>query len=697
MPPFMDPEGVNQAGRQSEALKSLSSEAERLFRAMAIANKEFRNLDAGAILMKQVAQFTELVGKGANRSSTEMKSLVASFGAVGIAGAGALGINEGIKGMAKALAYAGEQASIFANEFDTGPALRLQGELKDVTAEAGRLGLVGKEAIGQLFSAQRGPEIIGTMRSILQAEQNIKNASAAGLDITKATAHFEDMRGRFAAKTASAKSAIAAAEIEGRRSGAPQGATEMAKLAGGGNIAAKAIMSLGSSFKRLGEAEKLAAGPGAVQMGAGMSMISSVLGGLASKLVPLISMGSIYATIALSIIEVLDLTRRVGGKSGMALNMSGTQAAKGMETGWKDSLTRIRLASGLTLTQIGAMAGAFTSEVLPAAQDAMLSFGGTFRNNRDDIYAWTGALAGVAVQGKAFGMDYGKSIGIAVTATKAFGLSNSQLARDAFTHFAMGMQRARMSADDFASAIGDVVDLGKRWGDQSNIYESMGKMMGGLNINNVGQKLGLASAAMDLTKNLPKLVGMGTYAMGPGGSQAKMLQNIVNAANHAPGSKDMLGVANEALWGSFNQMGGAKLLGSKNINDRFQGSMMAATASGQEWIQTAALVDDKFSKALMEMSSGRYTKENMDVFKTMQEEMDETQKGINAISSQTGYLEVISKGVSEIVSVLASNLFTSPLVAMHFRHAPQSLVPPATDKNAESYEQGVISKSLTTK
>ena len=576
---------------------------------------------------------------------------------------------------------------------------------------------LGVKKIDQAAAAQTAAYMVSKnqtasirgMASEYQRLEGIIKSAAAAEEASKSLPKGERKPAREAAKAAGEEALKqqqnlkARFDRELRLGGTSMGRAELARTAGSSELGASKAVNTGSVLggllgrskliTDLGEAQVDAAaggkalGAGQLAASAGIEGLVSAMGAIAPALTTAASGVALFGSVFKFVLQTLDEGRMIGGKSMQALALNSKDAFNEMSLTGGGAAEAIRAASGLTITDIGMMGGAFQNDLIPAAQAAMMTFN-TWDRAADNVNKFTGTLIKGAVEGAAAGIPFAESMAMMAKATRSFGVSDAGALRT-FRTMKNGARESHLAINDFNEVLGDSVEWGKRFGDQSGMYAQMATILSPGKLG-TAQRMMVGQGVAGLAMSPFRMLGL---SAGASGSSAAAMAGVWKAsAEGGAGKKGILGFAQETLAKTMEvkRFGGGQhdvwqALKEGDIQEKTQAAMFAAAQLTGKTENFTAFAKPGFADDVQKMLKG--DKDAAAKVKANLEDSDAQTKGIRSIVQNTDGLKIIQEAVLSMAKTLV--------------HMSTSVVLKATVGTAESRAEeakikAMESKALTT-
>jgi hypothetical protein len=438
-----------------------------------------------------------------------------------------------------------------------------------------------------------------------------------------------------------------------------------------GKLAQKATDStgvVGTAMKSILRQETLAAsgvatGGVAGAMGGGASLAIGTLAKAIGPLSAALTGAALVGRVITGIFQAFGETMDVAAGQARGLAMSTGRSFTTFNEDLFASKTAIREFGGATSGMGMMVDSVFMKDIVPAAQAAILTFNTLDRNSRQEMDAWTGTLANVAVQGHVMGFSYQQSMGMLVKATDAFG-GSADKGKKSFQDWIGAARLARMTADQLEQSLGGLEDWGRRFGALGQT-EFMADFAGRLHlagIDSVHQKMMFAGAISNMSRDAGRLIGV-SMAGGGGGIDA-----YVKAIRGGPGA-----LLNYTMQAQSGLMRGAaaKIDGMSPLDaitrgtgeQAFRGAMLMGGTLG---VDHQAMLDPSTAKRFDTLLRGATTEEGRDALEKAKTELtrDFTQEGFKSIVKQEGHMVTLLNSVNRIGHLIESALERGALKTM---------------------------------
>jgi hypothetical protein len=301
------------------------------------------------------------------------------------------------------------------------------------------------------------------------------------------------------------------------------------------------------------------------------------------------------------------------------------------------------------MTNVQAGVDLTTDALIPAAEAAM-RFGYSMQEGEGQAAA---GLAMIAIHGKAIGRDFTQSFEDGNRIARSFNVSMDQ-ADSIFVKQINTLGSLGLSYDDLTEAMGNSLEIGKAWGDQSKMYETVrGQVAPISGMETIGKeraKMFVSMATGFAQMPVSRMVGLAKGMAGM--DQRKALEAISSSDDMAAfGMKLIRGSGKGPISG---QLGG---LWSGDIMKRWQGALAWSKilpSANPEAVEKMLLSSDKARNILKDMTTGTVSKERKEALDAELGKYDVTQKGLNFMGSQVNLLEQIAVGMQASVRLLGS-------------------------------------------
>lgn len=544
--------------------------------------------------------------------------------------------------------------------------------LKKASNALDDIGIKGKEK-EQVLASAMARNTIGSITSSAQRIRKLNEIIAtegAGSKLgVEAIKQKEKEEARYQNTLSKGSTAIGRAGLAAQKASSPTG---VSKAVESGSIISSMARAI-PGVAELGEAQSEAALGGKAlsisQVGASLA-IEGLVSGFSSAIPALTTAASAVAIVGSAVkfvLQTLDQGRMIGGKSMQAMAMNSSESFSSIGAAAMSSADAIRAASGLSIPNIAMMGSAFYGELIPAAQKAMLTFN-TFDRSSANVNKWTGSLIESAVEGAKMGLTFEDSMARMVSITRSFGISEDK-SRAAFRHMVNGAREANLTVGDFTDTLGDAVEWGKRFGDQSSMYGGMAKILGGLTLG-TAQKMMLGQGVSGLAMQPFRLLGLATANMG---SNAGAIGGLFRASVGG----NMMEFSRETLKNAMSQQrfGGGQMnvwsaLNSANETEKFKAAVFAAIQYTGKAENFTAFADPKFAaqaKQALETKDPAAIKAVQDRL----EKSDIQSQSLSAIQSNRDALDILIGIVTNIARVLV-HLSTSSIFGLFSHQSPET-------------------------